>query len=125
MEISIYRFNVGSHEYLLKNLESSYKEIFKKYPNSQTYISYNIKKIEFWPNDWCSLFKIHCIHRWPLNYFLEPKLPKRTRIIAFPGVPNPHDAVIGNGQIDIQIKKNGKKIYKFIKPTSWISDHWT
>ena len=27
---SVYRFNVGSHEYLLKNLENSYKEIFKK-----------------------------------------------------------------------------------------------
>ena len=121
---SIYRFNVGSHEYLLKNLESSYKEIFKKYPNSQTYISYNIKKIEFWPNDWCSLFKIHCIHRWPLNYFLEPKLPKRTRIIAFPGVPNPHDAVIGKWPNRYPNKK-WKKIYKFIKPTSWISDHWT
>ena len=120
---SVYRFNIGSHEYLLNDLEKSYDQIFKKHSNSQTYISYNIKKIEFWPDDWCSLFKIHCVYKWPLNYFLEPKLPKKTRIIAFPGVPNPHDAIIGKWP-DRYPNKKWKKIYKYIKPTNWISDYW-
>ena len=54
---SVYRFDIGANEYLLNDLEDSYNEILEKYSNSQTYISYNIKEITFWPDDWCSLFK--------------------------------------------------------------------
>ena len=118
-----YNLLLYGNEYLLNDLEDSYNEILEKYSNSQTYISYNIKEITFWPDDWCSLFKIHCVHKWPLNYFLKPKLPKRTRVIAFPGVPNPHDALVGRWP-DRYPNKKWKKIYKYIKPTSWISNHW-
>ena len=120
---SVYRFDIGANEYLLNDLEDSYNEILEKYSNSQTYISYNIKEITFWPDHWCSLFKIHCVHKWPLNYFLEPKLPKKTRVIAFPGVPNPHDAIIGKWP-DRYPNKKWKKLYKYIRPAKWITNYW-
>ena len=120
---SVYRFLIGSHENLLSDLEKNHEKILDLYPNSQTYISNIIKNIQFWPNEWCSLFKIHCIPKWPLNYFLEPKLPKNNCIVAFPGKPNPHDALKGIWPMRNN-KEKWKKIYKYIKPASWISNHW-
>lgn len=117
---SVYRFKVGSNNYLLNDLLQNHEQIIRNYNNSQTYISRNIKNIKFWPDKWCRLFKIDCVPPWPKRFWTEPYLPEGARIIAFPGVPNPHDAVLGNWPE----KKIYKKIYKKIRPTGWVSDHW-
>ena len=41
------------------------------------------------------------------------------RVVAFPGVPNPHEAVNGEWPA-----KRWKKIYKFIRPVPWIRQAW-
>ena len=117
---SVYRFRVGRHKYLLEDLLRNDKTIIGKFKNSQTYISRKIKKINFWPDQWCKLFKVDCVPTWPKRFWTDPYLPKGAKVIAFPGVPNPHDAELGNWPE----KKLHKKIYKKIRPTGWISDHW-
>lgn len=118
---SVYRFIVGSHPYLLTNMIENHSTFLKKYRNSQTYISREIKKgsMHFWPATWCRSFKVHCVPKWPLRWIFEPKLPEDTRIVIFPGTPNPHEAMLG--------KWPGpwyKKCYKYIRPTRWVAENW-
>lgn len=117
---SVYRFRVGTHTYLLNNLLKNQHKILGEYNNSQTYISRNIKELNFWPDDWCALFKVQCLPPWPLRYWKAPVLPEHARVVAFPGVPNPHQAVSG----EWPVKKSYKKLYKFIRPTPWIQKIW-
>ncbi len=117
---SVYRFEAGSHPYLLENMIKAPLEQVKKYRNEQTFISKTISDIHFWPDEWCRLFKIHCIPPMPQRWWQEPKLPDNARVIAFPGDPNPDKAMQGIWPV----KKWYKKLYKHIKPAAWIKDYW-
>lgn len=117
---SVYRFKINSLNYLYKKLIDDQDDILIKYPNSQTFISKNIDNITFWPDEWCVLFKVHCVPKWPFRFWKTPFLPNNTHIIAFPGVPNPDQALKGIWPVKNKIKK----LYKFIKPTYWINDYW-
>ncbi|MBP0047196.1 hypothetical protein H9C73_00485 [Marinobacterium sp. AK62] len=117
---SVYRFRVGADAYLFDHLIENQAEIFKQYRNSQTYISRTVKELNFWPDDWCVLFKTHCVPPWPARFWQEPLLPQGAKVVAFPGDPNPHDAVQGRWPV----KKSYKKLYKVIRPARWIRDIW-
>jgi len=54
-----------------------------------------------------------------MNFFKTPNLPRDTRIVAFTGKPDQDEAAIG-----VWPAPWYKKIYKFVKPTPWISEHW-
>jgi len=117
---SVYRFRVGSHPYLYENLIENHEELTRRFRNSQTYISRTVKEISFWPDEWCILFKTHCVPPMPQRWWKEPALPPNTRVVAFPGSPNPDEAVAGEWPA-----KWYKKIYKHIRPASWINRYWT
>ena len=117
---SCYRFRVGSDAYLLDDLLQNHASILQTFSNSQTYISRSIKKISFWPDEWCILFKVQCIPPWPQRFWKTPSLPETARVVAFPGVPNPHQAVKG----DWPVSAGWKKLYKHIRPATWINQHW-
>lgn len=116
---SCYRFRVGHDRYLLDNLIDRQDEILKTYRNSQTYISREIKQIAFWPDEWCVLFKVQCLPPWPIRFWKTPFLPPSARVVAFPGVPNPHEALHGQWPTSPM-----KKLYKSIRPTPWIAQAW-
>ena len=116
---SVYRFTSGADEYLLTRLIAEQDAILATFRNSQTYISRTVRELVFWPDHWCVLFKTHCVPPWPLRFWKTPSAPPQTRVVAFPGVPNPHEAVDG-----IWPAKTWKKTYKFIRPTPWIRTVW-
>lgn len=118
---SVYRFTVGSHQYLYDTLVNDTDNVLAKYPNSQTYISRTVKEgaMSFWPDPWCQSYKIHCVPNGVKRWFIEPSVPKGTRIVAFPGSPNPHEALKGEWPAPWF-----KKIYKTVKPSQWIADNW-
>jgi hypothetical protein len=116
---SVYRFRIGSHPYLLTNLEANHGELLARYSNSQTYISENVKEMDFWPDEWCRSFKVHCVPKGIKRYFVEPALPRGTRIVAFPGQPNPPDAAAGYWPAPWY-----KRIYKQFRPATWVEQHW-
>lgn len=116
---SVFRFKVGSHPYLYDQLVESPDDVITHYPNSQTYVSKEIKNINWWQDDWCKLFKVHCVPKMPNRWWKEPGIPPKSKIIAFPGVPNPPEARDGKWPA-----KWYKRVYKFIKPTSWIDQYW-
>lgn len=116
---SVYRFKVGADSYLLKQLINDQDDILNQYNNSQTYISRNIKHLTFWPDEWCVLFKTHCVPSWPKRFWMTPFLPEKALVVAFPGVPNPHQAARGEWPAT-----SWKKLYKHIRPTPWIEEYW-
>jgi hypothetical protein len=116
---SAYRFRVGSHPYLLSNLLENPQRILAEYPNSQTYISANVKQMTFWPDEWCRSFKVHCVPRGLKRWITAPTLPQGARIVAFTGRPHPDEAAAGRWSCPWY-----KRVYKHIKPTPWIAEHW-
>lgn len=116
---SAYRFRVGSHTYLYDRLTNEAEDVLGRYPNSQTFISGEIKEMAFWPAEWCVSFKHSLLPGWPLNFFQTPRLPAKTRVVAFTGKPDPDEARDGRWPAIWY-----KKIYKHVRPTPWISEHW-
>jgi len=92
----------------------------KTHNNSQTYIGRTVKDLTFWPDEWCVLFKVQCVPPWPQRFWKEPVLPPAARVVAFPGMPNPHQAVAGEWPVETPIKT----LYKTIRPARWINDYW-
>ena len=117
---SAYRFTVGSHQEILSRFLDDFQSVLAAYPNSQTYISSCMENtIEFWPTDWCRSFKRHCVPRGVTRWFRQPLLPTGAKLVAFPGQPNPHEAVKG-----VWPAPWYKRIYKHIRPADWIQQHW-
>lgn len=116
---SIFRFEVGSHPYLLEQLEADPQAIFSTYGNSQSFISDRVQNMTFFPDPWCLLFKVHCLPPMPARLFRAPYLPEGARVVAFPGHPDPHEAAEGSWPGPWY-----KRLYKTVRPTPWILENW-
>jgi hypothetical protein len=116
---SVYRFPAGAHDYLYERLKADGARIIATYGNSQTFISREIKDMEFWPDEWCYSFKHSLVPAWPLNFLLTPRLPGTARVVAFTGKPDPDEALEGNWPAT-----GIKRLYKHVRPTPWIGEHW-
>lgn len=117
---SAFRLRIGSHPYIYDRLVPDFQSILRSHNNEQIYISRTVGEMAFWPDEWCVLFKTHCVPPMPQRWWQMPNVPERARIIAFPGDPNPHDAVRGVWPT----KRWYKKLYKHILPATWIADYW-
>lgn len=116
---SVYRFTVGEHPYLLEQLEADPDPLIAKHVNSQTYISRTIRGMTFWPDAWCSSFKVHCVPGWPARYWRVPTPPAGAKVVIFPGKPDPDDAAVGRWPAPWY-----KQWYKTLRPAPWIDQHW-
>lgn len=115
---SVFRFEIGTHFDILENFCQNGEEIRTKYRNEQAYLSYAIYEkglLSYWPSNWCVSFKRNCLQPFPLNYFLEPKLPENTKILIFHGRPTPEQAYQGYC---------GKMGFRYVKPTKWLDKYW-
>ena len=117
---SVFRFRVGCATHLQENLRERFPELLDKYRNEQIYISREIEDMTYWPDEWCLLYKIHCVPAWPLNFLKDPIPPESSRVVAFPGSPNPHEAMVG----DWPVRKAWKRLYKHTRPATWIGAIW-
>ena len=117
---SCYRFPAGKFSYLYDRLHDGPEHYLQKYRISQVYISREIDDMQFWPKLWCVSFKHTLIPSWPFNFFKTPKLPEDTKVVAFTGKPDQNEAVIG----EWPIKAWYKRLYKYVRPTPWIAQHW-
>lgn len=117
---SVYRFPVGRMTYIFDEFNRDGERFLARYRNSQKYISGEAKDMVFWPSEWCVSFKHSLLPRWPLNFVLTPKLPPDTKVVAFTGKPDPDEARDGRWPE----KRAWKRLYKHVRATPWISDHW-
>lgn len=117
---SVYRFPVGEMTYIFDEFARNGQTIVDTFPNSQTFISTTAKEMTFFPPEWCVSFKHTLMPTWPLNFFVVPPLPPRTKVVAFTGKPDPHEARDGIWPVNA----TWKKLYKHVRPTPWIAEHW-
>ncbi|MFC4486640.1 hypothetical protein [Tepidiphilus baoligensis] len=117
---SVVRFRVGAHPYLYDHFVAHWREVFAEHDNEQIYISRTIHELTFWPNEWCVLYKVQCLPPWPQRFWQDPVIPAGARIIAFPGAPDPYEAVKG----EWPVKRWYKKLYKYTRPARWIETIW-
>jgi len=91
----VFRFRVGKHPYIYDRLVPEFSSILEKYNNEQIYISRTVSEMIFWPDEWYALFKTHCVPPMPLRWWKAPTKSASARVVAFPGDPNPPDALPG------------------------------
>ncbi len=142
-QTSIFRFTIGSHPYMLDNLRADPGGISRKYQFEQHYVTHGIRGgIKFWPAEWTKHFRVHCLPVWPLRMFLAPRLPKRAKVVTFPGGPNPSDVIVGRWRPDGVYRtpwahfryawncrhdpkrKFSQELKRYVKPAPWITEHW-
>jgi hypothetical protein len=114
---SVYRFKLGAYPGVLSEFRDQQESIKKSFRNEQAFLSDYIHRqghLQYWPSSWCSSFKYHCIPRWPSSYWREPFIAPGSKIVVFHGEVNPPDAQAG--------RRN--RALRFIKPASWIDQHW-
>ena len=112
---SVYCFEFGKYPDLFEYFNNNSEKITKEFKNEQIFLSKYLKDIDFWPENWCTSFKRHCIPRNLLRFFLTPKKPLHTKIIVFHGRPKPIEAAHGGFY---------GNFYKYVKPARWILKYW-
>lgn len=117
--MSVFRFRAGHHPYIYERFIADPLAQMTKYRNSQTFVCRNISEMRFFPPQWCLSFKHSILPRWPLNLLRTPSLPPEAKIVAFTGRPDIDEAARGEWPAPWY-----KKIYKHVRPTPWIAEHW-
>lgn len=126
-QASCYSWQVGTLGYVKKYFEENHKQVIAKFGTaSQEYLSFKVIEqrgaLKFWPEEWCRSFKVHALPAWFLRPFVEPRLPKGAKILAFHGHPKIDEAIDGVWS------KHGvpffKRLYKTIRPAPWIKNYW-
>ena len=112
---SVFRFEGGTMRNIAEIFISQRSAALAQFRNEQRFLSYHATAKCWWPRVWVSSFKRHCIPVFPANLALPPRIPKESRIIAFHGRPNPHEALAGY--------RKGP-IHRWVQPTPWIGTHW-
>lgn len=113
---SIFRFEAGKSHYIYEKFMSDIEWAMDRsiFPTEQAFLTYAMKEVNWWPEEWVRSFKRYCRPAFPFNLFVAPKPPK-TRILVFHGAPDPDQAVVGFD--------DGKIHHKSL-PAPWIEDYW-
>lgn len=119
---SVFRLRVGAHAEVFDTLAADPAGTVAKFRNSQTFVSRTITSMTYWPAEWCLSFKHTLMPRWPLNFLRIAPLPATARVICFTGYPNPDHA--RDGVWPTKRKQWWKPIFKHVRPTPWIAEHW-
>lgn len=117
---SVYRFPVGKMSYIYDTFNADPDTILSRYRIEQQYVSAVGRDAIFFPPEWCLSFKHSLVPKWPLNFLFAPRLPAGTKVVAFHGKPDPDEARDGFWPV----RRAYKKLYKYVRPTPWIAEHW-
>lgn len=117
---SVYRFPAGEMAYIFDDFNADPEAVLSRYRIEQQYISAVSKDTVFFPREWCLSFKHSLLPVWPLRFFIPPALPAGTKVVAFHGKPDPDEARDGIWPV----QSAWKRLYKHVRPTPWIAEHW-
>ena len=118
--MSVFRYRIGELQEVWKRFRPDPMAMMKLYRNSQTFVCRTLGKVDFYPHDWCLSFKHSLVPAWPLNFLIPPRLPADARIVAFTGKPDIDEAMRG----EWPVSSPWKKLYKSVRPSPWIAQHW-
>lgn len=113
---SVFRWKANMNNHIIEQYISEKDWALDSFWPPQSYLTHCIsEQMVYWPDSWVKSFKRHCRHLFPMNLFIEPRLPKDASIIAFHGKPDPDEALIGY---------KGRKPHHKVLPTKWIKENW-
>ncbi len=114
---SIFRFEAGASNYIYETFlrEMHRAEDRTVFNTEQAFLTYAMKEVHWWPEEWARSYKRHCRPFFPLNLFVSPKPPAGCRILVFHGRPDPDEAITGY---------HGRKIHHHMKAAPWIKTYW-
>lgn len=133
-QASCYSWVVGTLGYVKDYFEAHPEETIERFwTASQEYLSHMViereGKLNFWPDNWFKSFRFHCLPNPLLRWLLPPKMPqvKGLKMIAFHGITTIQDAIDGVWSRETDSKKyprGWKKLYKQLKPATWVKEYW-
>lgn len=117
---SVMRLPANGAPHLIDRFEADPLGKRELYSNEQMYLTKESGlPLAFWPATWCPGFKAMMLPRFPINLVKSVKLPSDARIVVFTGHPRPHEAARGEWP-----SEGWKKIYKQVRPVTWLEQHW-
>ncbi len=119
-ETGVYRFEAGELEFLYDDFMNNMAKMKSEYRHEQAYVGDVLMKkgiASFWPKKWMPSFKYDCMRPFPLNYFMEPRLPQDAKMVVFHGNPTPDQAMSGK-------TKGVKAIFRHVITPKWLKENW-
>lgn len=93
---SVFRFKAGAHPESVEKYSADPEAARRDYPSKQAFLTAAVDGgPRFWPEEWVRSYKRHCLPIFPMNWVCRPRVPPRTRILAFHGLPKPGEAAAG------------------------------
>lgn len=140
-QTSIYRFPIGGLVPLWEAFRADPLGVAEEHTYEQRFVTRRAPGgVTFWPRGWVVHYRHHCARVFPLNYVLEPRLPRGARVAIFAGQLNPIDAVLGRYEKDYPVLTRGAHVRRafgpdrpdtrlrylrhFILPSGWVRDAW-
>lgn len=140
-QTSVFRFPIGKHSYMLDDFRKNPEGLAGKYQFEQRYVTSCIHGgVKFFPSAWIRHFRLNCLGPWPLRYLRPAVLPKGTRIVMFPGKPDPADAIAGRWSergvhrppgehLRLLFSQDrpasfGHHLKRYLLPVPWVAEHW-
>lgn len=137
-QTSVFRFYIGSHPEILERFRADPQGTADIFRYEQHFVTHCIgKDLKFWPRGWTRHFRLHCLGPFPLRYIRAARIPAKSKIITFPGGPNPSDAVEGRWRPESPAfkgrrahlrrclkERNWKALRRFVMPVDWIKEAW-
>ncbi len=138
-QTSVFRFRIGSHPQILERFRRDPQGLADRFGYEQHYVTACLQRqLQFWPRGWTRHFRLHCLGPLPLRYLRPARLPAGSRIITFPGGPNPADVRLGRWKADspayagrrahlrrLLSQRDWGGLRRFVMPVPWIDRHWT
>lgn len=114
---SVFRFEAGKSGYICDKFLAEIDRALDRslFATEQAFLTYAMKEVHWWPEEWCRSYKRHCRPVFPLNLLASPRPPENCRILVFHGLPDPDQAIAGF---------RGKRVHHHMRPAPWIAQHW-
>jgi len=140
-QTSVFRFPVGGHAYLLDEFRADPEGLAGTYQFEQRYVTQRVRGgVKFFPSAWVRHFRLDCLGVWPLRYLRPARLPRDTRVVMFPGKPDPADALAGRWSEFVRHETPlrhlrrllggqrtmpfGRHLKRYLLPVDWVAQHW-
>ncbi|MFT3666246.1 glycosyl transferase [Piscinibacter sp.] len=143
-QTSVFRFPVGGNAHVLEDFRADPQGIADKHGFEQHYVTHAVTGgVKFWPEAWTRHFRLHCLPPFPLRYFMTARLPAGTRIVTFPGGPNPDDVIEGRWNKRVPPRRSRwahvmatfgggarvddnwrRHLQRYVLPVAWIAAAW-
>ena len=112
---SIFRWTANTTQHIVEKFYSEQDWALREFHPEQVYLTYSLGEKYWWPEDWVRSFKRHAVPPFPLNLMSPPRLPPKTRILVFHGLPDPDQALEGY---------RATRLHRRSRPAPWISEYW-